>query len=59
MPKISTTIPVLSRTPSGWLAISAPGSAIRVGTVGTTRDEAKRTFATEIRAWVALAEKPE
>lgn len=57
--QVSAIAPVLRETPTGWLAASAPGSAIPVGAVGVTRGQAEETFAAEIRAWPALAAKPD
>lgn len=48
--------PVVTRTPAGWLAVSAPGSPIRIGTTGSTREQARQSFATETAAWAALVE---
>ena len=41
----------------GWLAVSAPGSVLRIGTIGETEDAARRTFESALRAWAILSEE--
>ena len=54
---VLSTRPVVTRTPSGRLAVSAPGSAIKIGVTGATRAQVRQNFAAEIRAWAALVER--
>jgi hypothetical protein len=56
--KIRVLRPILRRMPHGWLAVSAPGSVIRVGAAGPTQESAHQAFSKELAAWAALAEKP-
>lgn len=49
----------VSKTSVGWLALSAPESAIRIGTVGASRAKAEENFVAEIRAWAAIADRPD
>lgn len=47
------------QTPTGWLAISAEGSPLRIAVVGATRDEADDQFARAAEAWARLRELPD
>jgi len=50
--------PSLTRTPTGWLAVSEPGSPLRIGVVGSTEEEARAHFDTELSKWALLREQP-
>jgi hypothetical protein len=56
---VLSTTAVVTETPTRWLATSAHGSPIRIGTAGASRAQAEQNFAAEIKAWAALAEKPD
>jgi hypothetical protein len=43
----------------GWLAVSRPGSALRIGVVGQDEDDARRRFADELKAWAELVAREE
>jgi hypothetical protein len=51
--------PTLSPAPGDSLAVSEPGSPLRVGVVGDTESEARERFNAELAAWAALSEKPD
>jgi hypothetical protein len=56
---ILATNPQLIPTDYGcWLAISQPGSRLRIGVVGETEEDALRQFAAEREAWRRLHEQP-
>jgi hypothetical protein len=55
---IAETRPVVVRCEwGGWLAVSEPGSAIGIGTVGATEEEARQAFEAALCRWVRLGEK--
>lgn len=49
----------LKRTPTGWLAVSKPGSILRIGVVGHTRQSALKRFAGSLAAWEELRKLPD
>ena len=56
---ILATNPQLIPTDYGrWLAISQPGSGLRIGVIGDTEEDALRQFAAEREAWQLLHEQP-
>lgn len=48
--------PQLVRVRRGWLAVSKPGSPLRIGVQAESEEEAKRLFREELQAWAALGE---
>ena len=55
---ILATNPQLIPTSYGrWLAVSEPGSRLRIGVVGDTEEDALRRFAAEREAWRLLHEQ--
>jgi hypothetical protein len=55
---IMATEPLLIPTDYGcWLAVSQPGSRLRIGVIGETEDDARQRFAAEREAWRALHEQ--
>lgn len=40
---------------NGWLAVSAPGSPLRVAVIGADEQDALSRFRVELAAWVVLA----
>lgn len=48
----------LTQTPHGWLAVSAPGSLIRIGVMGATANEALRAFRASATEWARLHDLP-
>jgi hypothetical protein len=54
---IRTIQPRLSKTPSGWLAVSERGSVLRIGVEGNTKEEARRRFQAELEEWAKLSEQ--
>lgn len=46
--------PQLMRVRQGWLAVSEPGSPLRIGVQAESEEEAKVRFQKELRAWAAL-----
>jgi hypothetical protein len=55
---ILATNPQLIPTAYGrWLAISQPGSGLRIGVIGDTEEDALRRFAAEREAWRLLHEQ--
>jgi hypothetical protein len=40
-----------------WLAISQPGSRLRIGVLGETEEDARQRFAAEREAWRVLHER--
>jgi hypothetical protein len=55
---IVATEPQLIPTAYGrWLAISQPGSRLRIGVLGETEEDARQRFAAEREAWRVLHER--
>jgi hypothetical protein len=55
---ILATEPRLIPTSYGrWLAISQPGSRLRIGVIGDTEEDARQRFAAEREAWRVLHEQ--
>jgi hypothetical protein len=55
---ILATEPRLIPTAYGsWLAISQPGSRLRIGVIGETEEDALQRFAVEREAWRVLHER--
>jgi hypothetical protein len=55
---ILATEPQLIPTTYGrWLAISQPGSQLRIGVLGDTEEDARQQFAAEREAWRLLHER--
>jgi hypothetical protein len=48
---------VTERACGGWLAVSAPGSILSVGTTGTTDGEARAEFEGAVRRFEALVDE--
>ena len=40
----------------GWLAVSEEGSILQIGTLGSTKGEALRSFTNALQKWVRLSE---
>lgn len=57
--EILSICPTLVQGRVGWLAVSPPGSVLRIGVVGQTKSAACQRFADEAAAWAALAELPD
>ena len=53
------TEPRLIRSRNGWLAVSPAGHSPRIGTVGSTEDEATQSFQEELAAWTELHSRPD
>lgn len=47
---------LIERAGGGWLAISPPGEALRIGVTACNRLEAERRFVESERAWRRLLE---
>jgi len=55
---ILATEPRLIQTTYGrWLAVSQPGSQLRIGVIGETEEDARQRFVDEREAWRALHEQ--
>jgi hypothetical protein len=55
---ILATEPRLIPTSYGrWLAVSQPGSRLRIGVIGDTEEDALQRFAAEREAWRAIHEQ--
>ncbi len=53
----SLTVPVLIRRANGgYLAVSEPGSSLRIGVEGSTEAEARQRFTESLAEWVKLGE---
>ncbi len=50
--------PNLRRAPNGWLAVSSPGSPLRIGVVGHSKSDAQARFAASLQAWARLRALP-
>lgn len=48
--------PELRAVKGGWMAISAPGSRLRIAVIGESKNEALERFAEELQAWAVLEE---
>lgn len=48
---------LLERHGGGWLAVSAPGTILRIGTEGNSREEAEQNFAAAVARWTARADE--
>lgn len=48
--------PTLIAIKGGWMAKSAPGSRLHIGTVGETKEQAEAAFMVALAAWVRLME---
>jgi hypothetical protein len=51
--------PFVWKAPRAWLAISPPGSVLRLAVTAPTEAAARDDFANELEAWAALAEQAE
>jgi hypothetical protein len=45
---------LLPRVDGGWLAVSAPGSVLRIGVAGSSEKEASEKFERALDRWTAL-----
>lgn len=55
--RILETRPLLvQRAGGGWLAVSEPGSALRIGVAAQTEESARESFANALRQWARLSE---
>lgn len=50
---------LIERERGGWLAVSGPGSELRIGTVGETADQAADRFDEALAEWARLAAAPD
>jgi hypothetical protein len=48
---------ITERACGGWIAVSVPGSILRVGTTGSTEGEARAEFERAVRRWEALLDE--
>jgi len=48
---------VCERACGGWLAVSVPGSLLRVGVTAETPEEARRGFERAVRRWEQLLDE--
>jgi hypothetical protein len=48
---------VTERACGGWLAVSAPGSILRIGTTGNTEIEVRAEFERAVRRFEALVDE--
>ena len=51
--------PVTRKAPRGWLAVSAPGSPLKIAVKAPTRDAALSQFNESLAAWERLRTLPE
>jgi hypothetical protein len=47
-------VTLLPRAVGGWLAVSAPGSALKIGVVGSSEQDAVQRFERALAEWTAL-----
>lgn len=47
------------KTPTGWLAVSAPYAPLRIGVTGATEEAARDAFYEAAEAWARLREIPD
>ena len=47
-------VTLLPRAAGGWLAVSAPGSALKIGVAGSSEKEATERFDSALEKWTAL-----
>lgn len=48
---------LVERRGGGWLAVSAPGAVLRIGTEGESREEAEQQFEAAVARWTARADE--
>jgi hypothetical protein len=51
--------PELRQIPTGWLAVSEPGSDLRIAVVAGTENDARRSFKDALEQWAKLSALPD
>lgn len=54
--EILEIVPFLMRVRAGWLAVSEPGSPLRIGVQAETPEDARLQFQDSLRAWAELGD---
>ena len=48
---------LVERAFGGWLAVSVPGSTLRIATEGKSRDEAEHSFLAAVEKWTSILDE--